>query len=122
MFWKKKKNESTLFVHESYDRRSAFRFTPPEKNPVSLRFQEKSLSVTDISAAGLSIDIPDVETGTRISGDIILPNRHLPVTLEIIRIDPPHHCSCAFVDLAPEDAEAIHHYIWITQRRERNEQ
>ena len=122
MFWKKKKTPTETFIHESSDNRGAFRFRFGKKVSLEIEFQNKSFSIINMSATGMSfknnkLSLDDCGV-SKFSLEFTdkKPPVFLQIKMQILRIDENDICHGIFKDLSQENKEIIHKYILEKQK------
>ena len=98
--------------------RTAYRVVPDPDDPIILQLDGKLSRVLDISATGFSAP-PDVaEPGRRYPFSMDLPSAHKPISgyVDVLRVTDREQLHCRFVNLAPEELDALHHYVLVRQK------
>ncbi len=118
MFWKRKRENSDTFSHETDNKRSSFRISLPKQIPIIMHLGNSKIQLMDIGAGGVAF-----ENINFMVGDIFLVNFDLPILdtnistrLEIIAIDKNNICHGQFIRIEEKDAEEIHQYLLILQK------
>jgi hypothetical protein len=122
LFWKKKKTSTEKFIHNSSDKREAFRFEFNKENPLEIKFKDKKFSVINISATGLSFENNGLSLDDSGISKFFLTffNQKSPVPIElemqIIKIDNNNICHGIYKNISEDNIEIIHKYILEKQK------
>ncbi len=130
MFWKKVKPGSDqlkdpdiLDTHDCENQREAFRYVFDEKERITVRFLDKTVSVTDISAGGISFINKGFSRydADHIQLDLDIP-KYLGSTLfsalvRILFISRDQICHCIFENCTIEQYEMLHRYVLELQKK-----
>ncbi|MDY0220785.1 MAG: PilZ domain-containing protein [Desulfobacterium sp.] len=130
MFWKKKQSRTDTLIHdtgdkESQDQRDAFRYTFTSSHTLGMRFCNKDVELIDISAGGLSFKDNGFNQGDRDRVSLLLWDGGLPfeyllsIEILILSIDGSKICHCRFEDPEKDQTEAIHRFLLIKQKKDR---
>ena len=124
MFWRKKAQGEPMIEYENDSLREAFRFTPGNTELLEITFMGKKIPVKDISAGGISFinnkefTVGDTDMVTIRLKDTEAGFDHaLTPAVEIVEIDSQNICHCRFQGLDHEEAEIVHRYILLRQKR-----
>ena len=123
MFWKKKNEpqKKSLIEQTADEVRGSFRVSPSSDEPIEFTFDKKMVSVSDLSAGGLSFKNDGFKVGTQEDAKLKLPGEETPmdITLEVIKIiEAKNICCCEFLELSGEDEDAIYGYAMKRQKEE----
>lgn len=123
MFWNKKKEpqRKSLIVQPTEEVRGSFRVHPSAEEPIKFKFNNKIVSVSDISAGGLSFPNDHFAVGTQEVIGFPLPGEEteIEIKLEVVKIiEAKNMCCCRFIDLTEEDEDAIYDYALKRQKEE----
>ena len=123
MFWKKKNEpqKKSLIEQTADEVRGSFRVSPSSDEPIEFTFDKKMVSVSDLSAGGLSFKNDGFKVGTQEDVKLKLPGEETPmdITLEVIKIiEAKNICCCEFLELSGEDEDAIYGYAMKRQKEE----
>ena len=123
MFWKKKKTpqKKSLIEQTSNEVRGSFRVFPSADEPIEFTFSKKMVTVSDLSAGGLSFKNQGFKVGTQENVTLQLPGEdtNMEITLEVVKIiEAKNMCCCEFLDLNGDDEDAIYGYAMKRQKEE----
>ncbi len=98
--------------------RTAYRVVPDPDDPIILQIDGRLSRVLDISATGFSAPPDVVDAGRRYPFSMDLPSAKKPVTgyVDVLRVADRELLHCRFVNLAPEELDALHHYVLVRQK------
>ncbi|MCP4670615.1 MAG: hypothetical protein GY857_04860 [Desulfobacula sp.] len=118
MFWKRKKEHSDTFSHETDNKRSSFRISPPEHMPIVMHLEKNKIQLLDIGAGGVAFENINFKLGNTfpVSFDLPILDINISTRLEIIAIDKRNICRGQFIGMEEKDVEGIHQYLLILQR------
>ncbi len=130
MFWKKAKPGSEqlkdpdiLDTHDCENQREAFRYVFDEKERITVRFLGKTVSVTDISAGGISFINKGFSRydADHIQLDLDIPNfrgsTEFFARVRILFISRDQVCHCIFENCTIEQYEMLHKYVLELQKK-----
>ena len=123
VFWKKKKEpkRKNFILKTNEEVRGSFRVHPSADEPIKFKFNNKIVSISDISAGGLSFKNDQFVVGAQEVVSFQLPGQEavMQLKLEVIKIvEAKNMCCCQFLDLAEEDEDAICDYALRRQKEE----
>ncbi len=120
MFWRKKKNKKVSLTYESDNKRSSFRYYPPESDSFYIRIDDNTYKVDNISAAGIAFKNVDFKKGEIKQADFNLPmvNTSMSISLSILFIDHLNICHCEFLNMSDGETDAIHQYVFEKQMQD----
>jgi len=113
LFWKKKQNDSELFLQKTDSRRLSYRIAPSIDAPIIFKFGGEKVQVIDISAGGLAFKNKDFKSGDTQPIELLLPDQNISIApiLAIIAIGEQNICHCQFCKIREDEIEAIHQYV-----------
>lgn len=120
MFWKKEKINAQLFTIETENRRSAFRVTPLDSEPVLIRIRDNEIPLNNISATGICFKSFGFKARNKDWVEIKLPGmkQWAKVEIEIVTISETEVCRCRFTAIEKVLEETIHQYVLERQKFE----
>ena len=109
---------SDITVEATPTGRAAYRVVPDPDDPIILQLDGRLSRVLDISATGFSAPPDVVEPGRRYPFSLDLPSTPHPVSgyVDVLTATDKAQLHCRFVDLAPEDFDALHRYVLLRQK------
>lgn len=98
--------------------RAAYRVVPDPDDPIILQLDGKLSRVLDVSATGFSAPQGVVEAGRRYPFSLDLPTAKAPISgyVDVLAAADKSLLHCQFVNLAPEELDALHHYVLVRQK------
>ncbi len=113
-----------MIIHETENKRAAFRFNPMPPDTLTIRFMGESIDLIDISAGGVSFENQGFAKGDRDRITLALrdpdlrPNQILSIVIKVLAIDAQDICHCVVEDPSEEQTEAIHRFLLVKQKKE----
>ncbi len=109
---------SDITVEAASTGRTAYRVVPDPDDPIILQIDGHLSRVLDISATGFSAPPDVVEYGRRYPFSMDLPSSHKPIAgyVDVLKVADREQLHCKFVNLGPEELDALHHYVLVRQR------
>ncbi|MEC7641297.1 MAG: PilZ domain-containing protein [Nitrospinota bacterium] len=110
-----------MIVQPAGEIRGSFRVKPSPDEPIKFKFQNKIVSVSDISAGGLSFPDENFSVGVQEFANFQLPGDEtkLEIKLGVISIiEAKNICCCRFLDLTEENEAAIYDYALRRQKED----
>ena len=97
---------------------TAYQVVPDPDDPIILQIDGNLSGVLDISASGFSIPPHVVAPGRRYPFSLDLPTANNPVTgyADVLPESAEIPLQCQFVNLSPDELDAIHQYVLIRQK------
>jgi hypothetical protein len=119
MFWRKKQRDTSLFSHDSNDRRAYFRACQPYSTPLTVKLRGRFVLARNIGAGGLCIPNGGFSQGDSLTVSFDLPGENTGITgtMEIVEICRKGLCHCRFVGLGQDAINAIHRYVLAIQKQ-----
>ena len=98
--------------------RTAYAVLPDPDDPVILQLDGRLVRVLDISASGVSVPLESVAPGRRYPFSLDLPSARIPIGgyIDVLPDDAAGFLTGRFVELAPDELDALHHYVLIRQK------
>jgi hypothetical protein len=124
LFWKKKKLEIDSIIHDTKDKRNAYRYEFVTGDCITIIFKEKERDLLDISAGGMAFnndgfqqfDFDYINFSLSIPG--FIGDSSIYAGLRILRIDDKNICHCIFEQCSLEQHELIHKYVLEMQKND----
>lgn len=109
---------SEISVEASTTGREAYRVVPDPDDPIILQLDGRLTRVLDISATGFSAPNDVGESGRRYAFSMDLPSARRPLSgyVDALAARDNTQLHCRFVDLSPDDLDALHHYVLVRQK------
>ncbi len=123
MFWKKKKQFTSLFTHASSDKRDAYRLAFGRDEAPEILFKGKKVSLINLSAGGTAFKNAGFSVGDRDTVTVALrmfpdvPPVSLALEIEIMEIDTENICRCLFRNRSEDSTETIHKFLLEKQKQ-----
>ncbi len=107
-----------ITVQASSSGRTAYPVVPDPDDPIILQIDGKLMRVLDISASGFTLPADVIASGRRYPFSMDLPtdNRSIGGYVDILPANEEDVLHCRFVDLLPEEQDALHTYALIRQK------
>jgi len=98
--------------------RTAYQVVPDPNDPIILQIEGKLTRVLDVSANGFTLPADVVTPGRRYPFSLDLPTGQAPVSgyVDALPQKGNDEVQCLFVNLVPEETDAIHQYVLIRQK------
>lgn len=113
-----------MIIHDTENKREAFRYNPAPPDTLTIRFMGKSMDFIDISAGGVSFKDQGFTRGERdritlaLQDPDLKPNQILSIVIQILDIDARNICHCIFETPSEDQTEAIHRFLLVKQKKE----
>lgn len=107
-----------ITVNAATSSRTAYQVVPDPDDPIILQIDGNLSGVLDISASGFSIPPHVVASGRRYPFSLDLPTAKNPVAgyVDVLPESDEIPFQCQFVNLSPDELDAIHQYVLIRQK------
>lgn len=98
--------------------RTAYPVVPDPDDPIILQIDGRLMRVLDISASGFTLPADVIASGRRYPFSMDLPtdNRSIGGYVDILPASDGELLQCRFINLLPEEQDALHHYALIRQK------
>lgn len=98
--------------------RTAYPVVPDPDDPIILQIDGRLMRVLDISASGFTLPADVIASGRRYPFSMDLPtdNRSIGGYVDILPAGDDELLQCRFINLLPEEQDALHHYALIRQK------
>ncbi len=127
MFWKKRQPHTDRLIHETPDKRDAYRYPFALARRPVIEFRNKRVELIDISAGGVSFKDPGFKAADRDRITLHLEDEEirfkytLCIVIKILSIDRHKICHCVFETLDGEQTEAVHRFLLLKQKKDLRE-
>lgn len=98
--------------------RSAYPVVPDPDDPIILQIDGRLTRVLDISATGFTLPAEVIDSGRRYPFSLDLPTAKKSIGgyVDILAEKKQGPLRCLFVNLLPEELDALHHYVLVRQK------
>ena len=98
--------------------RTAYPVVPDPDDPIILQIDGRLMRVIDISASGFTLPADAIGCGRRYPFSMDLPtaNRSIGGYVDVLPAKDKEPLQCSFVNLLPEEVDALHQYALIRQK------
>lgn len=99
--------------------RTAYPVVPDPDDPIILQIDSRLTRVLDISASGFTLANDAIAAGRRYPFSLDLPTAKNAIGgyVDVLPESSEEPLQCVFVNLLPEEIEALHQYVLIRQKQ-----
>jgi len=99
--------------------RTAYPVVPDPDDPVILQMDGRLIRVLDISASGFTLAGDAITSARRYPFSLDLPTAKQAIGgyVDVLPMTSDEPLQCQYVNLLPEEIEALHHYVLVRQKQ-----
>lgn len=107
-----------IVIKSASSGRAAYPVVPDPDDPIILQIDGRLMRVIDISASGFTLPVDAIGSGRRYPFSMDLPtaSRSIGGYVDVLPASDGEPLQCRFINLLPEEQDALHHYALIRQK------
>ncbi|MFK7891831.1 MAG: hypothetical protein AB8B63_13530 [Granulosicoccus sp.] len=109
---------SDITIKAKMTGRTAYPVVPDPDDPIILQIDSRLVTVLDISASGFTLPANVIADGRRYPFSLDLPTARISIGgyVDVLADNNNEPMRCLFVNLMPEETDALHQYVLIRQK------
>lgn len=108
-----------ISIQAAKSRRTAYPVVPDPDDPIILQIDSRLIRILDISASGFTVPVDTITAARRHPFNLDLPTAKSTIGgyVDVLPQTSDEPLQCVFVNLLPEESDALHQYVLIRQKQ-----